>query len=185
VTILARDRRAPGHLVREWDGDLYWVEYRRDAARCDFVRLANGTTTPEILFEDALGDFSESVCETALAVEAGARHIFWVHGSEIRSAVPTLGATPTILARGQPYPRELDSDDEYVYWLALGADPYEDDMTGRGSLRAVLIAGGPTLTLAEGITEPHGLVITGTHIEFRDSSDQVHRALLAGPPVTP
>lgn len=188
VTVVARGRNAPAHLVREWDGDLYWVEHRRADARCDFVRLASGASAPEILWEDDLGDFAETVCDTAIAVDPGARHLIWIHGSEIRAAPPVRGARAVVLARGQPFAREIATDETHVYWLALGADPYADDLTGRGSLRAVPIAGGRVQVIADGLTEPRALVVTPVSVELREQSEageQLRSYPRAGAPIRP
>ena len=171
--VVARDRRAPAHLAREDDGDLYWVEYRREDARCDFVRLpATPEARPELLFEEDLGDFSELACETDLAVDP--TRLYWLHGSEVRSA--SHAASPVAigtLARGERFPREIAVDATHVYWTVMGADPYEDDLTGRGALRALRIpqagpAGARARSLAAGLTEPSDLTIDGSRITLRE-----------------
>ncbi|MDQ3032925.1 MAG: hypothetical protein M3Y87_10945, partial [Myxococcota bacterium] len=164
------DRRSPAHLARETDGDLYWVDYRREDARCDFVRLAAAPgAAPEVLFSDALGDFSEMGCATDLAVDDA--RLYWLHGDEIRAA-SHASAQPTIeiLARGERYPRELAVGATHVYWTTLGADPYEDDLTRRGALRALPLAGGRARTVAARLTEPNELTLDGSEITLIEQS---------------
>lgn len=173
LEIIVRGRRAPGHLAREADGDLYWTEYRREDARCDFVRLpVDGA--PLVLFEDALGDFAEEICETDVAVDDA--RIYWLHGSEIRAARHDVtGAASETLVTGEAFPRALLVADGRVYWTTLGGDPYEDDLTGRGALRAMPTTGGEVLTIASDLTEPSAPAIADREIVVTEGEGTTRR----------
>jgi hypothetical protein len=167
--VIVSGRSRPGHLTVAQGGALYWIDYRRGDARCDFVRAAADGSAVEVLFEDALGDFSETVCETEIAVDDA--HLYWLHGGEIRVADVNAPAPARTLAQGERFPNALVVDATHLYWTTLGADPYEDVLTGRGALRAMPVAGGPIVTLADALTEPSALAVDATGVTLTEQTE--------------
>jgi len=170
--VIVSGRSSPGHLTVAGSGAIYWVDYRRGDARCDFVRSAADGSALEVLFDDALGDFSETTCETAIALDDA--HVYWLHGGEIRVADAAVSAPARVLTQGERFPNDLAVDATHVYWTSFGADPYEEVLAGRGELRAIPLGGGPIVTLAADLTEPSVLSVDAsgaTLVERTDAGD--------------
>ncbi len=162
---------ARDHLVTEPDGDQYWVIYRRDDAECDFVRLASGATEPTVLFTDGLGDFAETECETSIALGPEGATLYYLHADEVRGVSIAQPTEVVVLARRERFPRQLLVHQGQLVWLTLGADPYEDDLTGAGAVRAVALPRGRPRDLARGLTEPTNLRVEGDEIVIEEGGE--------------
>lgn len=163
--VLLASRSAPGHLAASPSGTVYWVEYRREDARCDFIRLEPDDSA-RVLFEDALGDYSEQACDTDLAVDDG--HLYWLHFGEVRAADASPGAPARTLVRGEAYPWQLVLHGAHLYWVTFGADPYEEDTTGTGALRAMPRTGGAVIEITGHLTEANHLSASSGAITFEE-----------------
>lgn len=158
--------------MNEADGDRYWVVYRRADAECDFVRLAAGSSTPSVLFTDGLGDFAETACETSIAVSDDGATLYYLHGDEIRGVSVARPSEVEVLARGERFPRELRVHRGRLVWLTLGGDPYEDDLTGLGAVRAMALPHGAPRDLAGGLTEPLQLRSDGEELVVAEGGEE-------------
>lgn len=174
VAETATDAEHRGHLVTEPDGDRYWVVYRRGDAECDFMRLPAGATEPVRLFTDALGDFAEAECETAIAVSADGETLYYLHADEIRGVSIARPTEREVLARGERFPRELSVVCGQLVWLTVGGDLYEDDVTGLGAVRALELPHGTPRDLASGLTEPMHLRWDEDALALEEGGEEAH-----------
>ncbi len=106
----------------------------------------------------------------AIALDVnGGPNLYWVDtGLNTVNQASKDGGPITVLAQNRVVPHAITTDANYVYWVDLGAKTGAD---ADGTVNAVLIGGGPTITLATGIDEPEGIAVDSMNVYFTSGAN--------------
>jgi hypothetical protein len=87
-------------------------------------------------------------------------------------AVSLSGGAPRVLASGQHQPWAIALDGQHIYWLNEGAGGCLIGVVptpGDGALQSVPRDGGPTVSLASGLTWPGALAVAGSTVYWTEN----------------